>query len=154
MRAGGANRVAPSNSASRRSPTTSRRSPTRASSPASSMSSWQRSNRWPRDYSPPKTGRCGSDAPVRGIGNGLSPAPLGSRSERADSQTSAPFPARPYPGGAPDRLPSMDEHSEDQDFPEIELRLLEFGSAPLPAGVAGRALARVRGAGGRKLSGA
>jgi hypothetical protein len=49
----------------------------------------------------------------------------------------------------------MDEHDhEDQDFPEIERRLLEFGSAPLPAGVAGRTLARVRGTSGRKLSGA
>ncbi len=52
---------APSNSASRRSPTTSRRRPTRASSPASSTSSWPRSNRSPRYSSPPTTGRCSCD---------------------------------------------------------------------------------------------
>ena len=48
-------RVAPSNSGSRRSPTTSRRSPTRASSRTSSMSSWPLSSRSPRCYSPPRT---------------------------------------------------------------------------------------------------
>jgi threonine dehydrogenase-like Zn-dependent dehydrogenase len=45
----------PSNSGSRRSPTTSRRGPTRASSRTSSMSSWPPSSRSPRCYSLPRT---------------------------------------------------------------------------------------------------
>src|SRR6266581_1225849 len=55
MTVGSANRVAPSNSGSRRSPTTSRRGPTRASSRTSSMSSWPPSSRSPRCYSLPRT---------------------------------------------------------------------------------------------------
>jgi hypothetical protein len=49
----------------------------------------------------------------------------------------------------------MDEHDhEDQDFPEVEHRLLAFGSAPLASGVADRTLERVRAAGRPKMSGA
>ncbi len=49
--------VAGSNSGWKHSPTTSRRSPTKASSRASSTSSWPRSSRSPRCSSPPRTGR-------------------------------------------------------------------------------------------------
>jgi hypothetical protein len=49
----------------------------------------------------------------------------------------------------------MDEHDpQDQDFPDLERRLAEFGSAPLDPAVAGRALERVHARGRRKLSGA
>src|SRR5215472_4343661 len=58
MTVGSANRVAPSNSGSRHSPTTSRRGPTRASSRTNSVSSWPPSSRSPRCYSLPRTRSC------------------------------------------------------------------------------------------------
>src|SRR5438067_7136542 len=61
MTVGSASRAALSNSGSRRSPTTSPRSPTRASSPSNSTTSLPRSNRSPRCYSPPRTGRRSSE---------------------------------------------------------------------------------------------
>src|SRR5205085_1362635 len=57
MTVGSAKLAAPSNSASRISPTTSRRSPTKGSNPASWTNSWPRSSRSPRCCSPPSLGR-------------------------------------------------------------------------------------------------
>jgi hypothetical protein len=67
-----------------------RRSPTRASSPASSMKSWPRSNRSPRNSSPPKTGRRDSHDPVRAVIGRLPPTADGTEQTQRRSRPVAP----------------------------------------------------------------